>query len=279
MKVRIIADSTVDMAQELKERISLVPLNVHFGEEQYIDGVTIDNKAFYEKLARCDTLPTTSLASPGAFMDEYEKISKTDESAVVITVASKLSGTYQSAVLASADYDNIYVVDGGNVAIGTGILVELALKLADEGKSAEEIVNILEEEKKKVVLIALVDTLEYLKRGGRVSKTVAVAGDLLGVKPVVALVEGKIDLIGVARGSKKANKKLVDETEDIGGVDFSKPVLFGYTGLCDESVSKYVDYCKNIWEGKIDNATYVSVGSVIGTQVGPGAMAIAFFKN
>ena len=150
MKARIIVDSTSDLSPELKKRLYIVPLNVNFGEERYIDGVTIDNKTFYEKLEKCDALPTTSLASPAAFVDEYEKVAKAGESAVVITVASKLSGTYQSAVLASDGYENIYVVDGGNVAIASGILIELAIRLADEGKSAEEIAKIVEEEKKKI---------------------------------------------------------------------------------------------------------------------------------
>ena len=277
MKARIIVDSTSDLSPELKKRLYIVPLNVNFGEERYIDGVTIDNKTFYEKLEKCDALPTTSLASPAAFMDEYEKVAKAGESAVVITVASKLSGTYQSAVLASNGYENIYVVDGGNVAIASGILIELAIRLADEGKSAEEIAKIVEEEKKKIVLIALVDTLDNLKKSGRISKTIAMAGGVLNIKPILTLIDGVIKMVSAARGLKMGYKMLVKEAEKLGGIDFSKPVLFGYTGLSDTSVCNFKDYSKSVWNERIVNVSYLLVGSVIGTHTGPGAIAIAFF--
>ena len=171
MKTRIIVDSTADLVPEIKARVSTVPLTVHFGQEEYIDGVTIDNKTFYEKLIESDVLPTTSQATPDAFIKEFEKARQAGESAVVITLASKFSGTYQSAMIAAADYENIYVVDGTSAAMGTGILVELAFRLLDAGMTAEETAQALEEEKKKIVVVALVDTLEYLKRGGRISKT------------------------------------------------------------------------------------------------------------
>ena len=169
MKTRIIIDSTADMTPEIKSRVYTVPLTVHFGREEYIDGVTIDHKTFYEKLIESDVLPTTSQATPSAFAQEYERARQAGEAAVVITLASKFSGTYQSAVIAAADYENVYVVDGASAAMGTGILVELAFRLLDGGMSAKEIAETLETEKKKIVVVALVDTLEYLKRGGRIS--------------------------------------------------------------------------------------------------------------
>ena len=157
MKTRIIVDSTADLVPEIKARVSTVPLTVHFGQEEYIDGVTIDNKTFYEKLIESDVLPTTSQATPDAFMKEYEKARQAGESAVVITLASKFSGTYQSAMIAAADYENIYVVDGTSAAMGTGILVELAFRLLDAGMTAEETAQALEEEKKKIVVVALIE--------------------------------------------------------------------------------------------------------------------------
>ena len=129
MKTRIIVDSTADLVPEIKARVSTVPLTVHFGQEEYIDGVTIDNRTFYEKLIESDVLPTTSQATPDAFIKEFEKVRQAEEAAVVITLASKFSGTYQSAMIAAADYENIYVVDGTSAAMGTGILVELAFRL------------------------------------------------------------------------------------------------------------------------------------------------------
>lgn len=277
MKTRIIVDSTSDLMPEIKERVHVVPLTLRFGDEEFIDGVTIDHKTFYEKLVETDVFPSTSQAVPSAFEVEYDKAREAGESAVVITLASKLSGTYQSAVLAAEEYDNIYVVDSTSVAIGGGILVELALRYLDEGMSAEEIARHLEAEKKKIVVVALVDTLEYLKRGGRISKTVAFAGSVLNIKPVISLTDGVINILGKARGSKMGNNLLMQEIEKAGGVDFSKPVLLGYTGLSDALLQKYIADSKDVWEKGLTKVRYTTIGSTIGTHVGPGAVAVAFF--
>lgn len=279
MKTRIIVDSTADLMPEFKNRVHTVPLTVHFGEKEYIDGVTIDHKTFYEKLIESDVLPTTSQATPDAFIQEFDKAAEAGESAVVITLASQFSGTYQSAMIAAAEYDNIFVVDSESAAMGTGILVELAFRLLDEGKSAEQIAQILEEEKKKVVIVALVDTLEYLKRGGRVSKTVAFAGTVLNIKPVLSVIGGEINMLGKARGSKMGNNLLVQEIDKAGGIDFSKPVLLGYSGISDALLQKYIADSRYIWEGNLPQVRYTTVGSVIGTHAGPGAVVVAFFKN
>ena len=279
MKTRIIVDSTADLTPEYKERVSVVPLTVHFGDQEYIDGVTIDHKMFYEKLVESDVLPTTSQATPDSFMKEFDKVKEAGESAVVITLASNFSGTYQSAVIAAEDYDNIYIVDSTSCAMGSGILVELAFKLLDTGMSAEEIAKTLEEEKKKIIIVALVDTLEYLKKGGRVSKTVAFAGAVLNIKPVISVTDGEISMLGKARGSKMGNNLLVQEIEKSGGVDFTKPVLLGYSGISDALLLKYIEDSRHIWEGNLDEVRYTTVGSVIGTHVGPGAVVVAFFKK
>ena len=279
MKTRIIVDSTADLMPEYKSRVSVVPLTVHFGEEEYIDGVTIDHKTFYEKLIESDVLPTTSQATPDAFMKEFEKARESGEAAVVITLASKFSGTYQSATIAAAEYENVYVVDSVSAAMGSGILVELAFRLLDEGKSAEEIAKALEEEKKKIIIVALVDTLEYLKKGGRISKAVAFAGGVLNIKPVLSVIDGEINMLGKARGSKMGNNLLVQEIDKAGGIDFSKPVLLGYSGISDALLQKYIEDSRHLWEGNLDEVRYTTVGSVIGTHAGPGAVVVAFFKN
>ena len=279
MKTRIIVDSTSDLMPEARARVSVVPLTVHFGDEEFIDGVTIDHKTFYEKLVETDVHPTTSQATPASFMAEYEKAAQAGESAVVITLSSKLSGTYQSALIAAGDYENIYVVDSGSVAIGGGTLVELALRLLDQGLEAPEIAAQLEAEKEKVRIVALLDTLEYLKKGGRISKTVAFAGAVLNIKPVVSVTDGEIQMLGKARGSRMGNNLLVQEIEKAGGVDFSKPVLLGYTGLSDALLLKYIEDSRQLWEGGLEQVRYTSIGSVIGTHAGPGAIAVAFFKN
>ncbi len=279
MKTRIIVDSTVDLVPEIKERVHTVPLTVHFGREEYIDGVTIDHKAFYEKLIESDTLPSTSQATPDAFIKEIEKAKNSGEAAVIITLSSKFSGTYQSATIAAADYENVYVVDSSSATIGSGILVELALRLLDEGKSAEEIAKTLEREKEKIIIVALVDTLEYLKRGGRISKAVAFAGGMLNIKPVLSVIDGEINMLGKARGSKMGNNLLVQEISKSGGIDFSKPVLLGYSGISDALLLKYIEDSRHIWEENLEEVRYTTLGSVIGTHVGPGAVVVAFFKK
>ena len=279
MKTRIIVDSTADLMPEFKNRVHTVPLTVRFGEEEFIDGVNIDHKTFYEKLIESDVLPTTSQATPDAFIKEFEKAKQDGEAAVVITLASKFSGTYQSALIAADDYENIYIVDSTSAAMGSGILIELAFRLLDEGKSAEEIAKTLEEEKKKIVIVALVDTLEYLKKGGRISKTVAFAGGVLNIKPVLSVIGGEINMLGKARGSKMGNNLLIQEIDRSGGIDFSKPVLLGYSGISDALLQKYIEDSRHIWEGNLSEVRYTSVGSVIGTHAGPGAVVVAFFKN
>ena len=275
--MRIIVDSTSDLTPEIKKQVHIVPLTVHFGDEEFIDGVTIDHKQFYEKLIETDVHPSTSQASPAAFEAEYEKAKA--EGAVVITVSSKLSGTYQSAVIAAEEYENIYVVDSTNVTIGASILVELAVRLANQGLDAGEIARQLEEEKKKIVLVALVDTLEYLKKGGRISKSVAAFGTMLNIKPVLAVEDGEIQVLGKARGSKMGNNMLVQQIDKAGGIDFTKPVLLGYTGLSDAMLLKYINDSKYLWEGNLPEVRYTTIGSVIGTHAGPGAVAVAFFKK
>ena len=279
MKTKIIIDSTTDMMPEYKSRAVTVPLTVRFDEDEYEDGVTIDHKTFYEKLVESDVLPTTSQASPDAFIREYEKIKENGESAVVITLSSKFSGTYQSAVIAAEDYKDIHIVDSDTVTIGCGVLCERAIQLAEAGMDAGEIARVIEEEKKKVVIIALLDTLEYLKRGGRISKTVAFAGGILNIKPVISVIDGEIKILGKARGSRMGNNLLVQEIEKAGGADFERPVLLGYSGMSDALLLKYIEDSRHLWEDGLQDIRYTGIGSVIGTHAGPGAIAVAFFRK
>ena len=279
MSVRIIIDSTVDVSPELLARVEVVPLTVSFGAEEYIDGVTITHEEFYNKLIESDVLPTTSQATPAAFADVFERLAAAGDSAVVITLAHQLSGTCQSARIAAEDYDNIFVVDSGSVTLGAGILAEYALRCADEGMDAESIAAAVEAKKEDVCLIAMLDTLEYLKKGGRISATVAFAGGLLNLKPVVNIKDGVINMLGKARGSKQGNNLLVQEINKAGGIDFSMPILLGYTGLTDVLLKKYMTDSAALWENGVENLPYTSIGSVVGTHAGPGAIAAAFFRK
>ena len=280
MSVRIIIDSTVDLTPEIKNQLLIVPLTVHFGETEYVDGVTITHKEFYEKLIESDVLPTTSQATPFDFGNVFEEVVEAGDTAVVITVSSKLSGTYQSACIAASDYPNkIFVVDSLSVAIGAGILAELALKMAKEGLDAPTIAQKLNQEKENICLIAMVDTLEYLCRGGRLSKTAALVGGMLSIKPVIALNQGEIVVLGKARGSKQSNNLLIKEIQKAGGIDFDKPIMLGYTGLSDHILLKYIDDSAFLWEDRTSALRYAPMGSVIGTHAGPGAIGAAFFKK
>lgn len=280
MSVKIMVDSTADLKDELRSRFAVQPLTIHFGDEEYLDGVTLTHKEFYEKLIESDTLPTTSQVTPYAFTESFRREINEGNSVVVITISSKLSGTYQSAVIAAEDFPGqVFVVDSKSVAIGAGILAELALRLADSGMEAAAIARQLEEEKQKIHLIAMLDTLEYLKRGGRISKTVALAGSMLSIKPVISLDGGEIQVIGTARGSRKANNLLVKEIQNAGGVDFGKPLLLGYTGLSDVLLQKYIEDSAALWEGNAEQLPCTIVGSAVGTHAGPGAVAVAFFQG
>ena len=279
MRVRIIIDSTTDLAPELRGQVEIVPLTVSFGTEEYIDGVTITHEEFYSKLIESDVLPTTSQATPAAFAEVFEEVAAAGDSAVVITVASQLSGTCQSARIAAEDYDNIYVVDSGSVTLGAGILAEYALRCARSGMTAAEIAGLLEKKKEDICLIAMLDTLEYLKKGGRISAAVAFAGGLLNIKPVVNVKDGVINMLGKARGSKQGNNLLVQEIEKTGGIDFDLPILLGYSGLSDALLKKYISDSAPLWENGIDTLRYTSIGSVVGTHAGPGAIAAAFFHK
>lgn len=278
MSVQIIIDSTVDMAPGLENRVKIVPLTIHFGEKEYVSGVDIDSRRFYEMLVESDTLPTTSQPTPMAFQQVFEQAVNAGDTVVCVTIAAKLSGTFQSASIAASEFPGkVFVVDSETAAIGSGILAQYALELVDRGMNAEEIALNLMRKREHVRVLALVDTLEYLKKGGRISATVAFAGGLLGIKPVITVADGEVKMLGKARGSKQANNLLVEEIQKAGGVDFHKPLLLGYTGLSDALLQKYINDSAALWEGHRDNLPCTIVGSVVGTHAGPGAVAVAFF--
>ncbi|MBE6734133.1 MAG: DegV family protein [Ruminococcaceae bacterium] len=279
-KVRIIVDSAADVVESVREKVTMLPMTLRFGDKEYTDGVTINNKEFYSKLIESDELPTTSQIMPLAFEDAYREATEKGEDVVVITISSKLSGTYQSACIAKEEVGgNIYVVDSLSVAIGEGILTEYAVSLMEDGKSAKEIADALTEEREKIRVVALLNTLEYLKKGGRISKTVAFAGAMLSIKPVVNIVDGEVNLLGKARGSKQGNNLLVKEIENAGGVDFDKPLLLGYSGLEDSLLQKYIEDSASLWDGQADKLRVSTIGCIIGTHIGPGAVAVAFFRK
>ena len=273
--VKIVVDSTADLRPQIRERVDVVPLTVHFGEEEYVDGVDLSAAAFYKKLQTAKKLPTTSQAAPYAFAEVFEKAVDNGDDVVALVVSGALSGTCQSANIAAADYPGrVFVVDSRNIAIGLSILTEFALDLVDRGMSAAEIAAELEQVKHKVRLMAVVDTLEFLQRGGRVSKTVAIAGGMLSVKPIIALEDGVIKMTGKARGNKQANAQMDAMVLKV-GIDYDKPCMLGYTGTSDELLCKYRAQSE-VWTGDVFGNI---VSGVVGTHAGPGAVAVAFFSK
>lgn len=282
MSVQIVIDSACDLPKSSADSLGLhfLPMRTIFGDQEYLDGITLTGEGFYEKLIETDEVPKTSQVPPADFEAVFEKIVAAGDTALCITVSSGLSGTYQSAMIAAEKFgDKVIVVDSLNVTVGEQLLVLRAVRLRDEGWSAWEIAEILNHEKKRIRLIALLDTLEYLKKGGRISSTVAFAGALLSIKPVVALVDGEIKMLGKARGSKNGSNKLMELVQSSNGIDFDRPFMLAYSGLSDNLLLKYITDSHELYEGKTDHLPVCRIGSTIGTHAGPGAIGVAFFEK
>lgn len=281
MSIRIITDSASDMTPAEHPALRVLPLSVTFGTDVYMDGVDIDHQRFYEMLVERDELPKTGQVNPYAFSQTIAEAREAGDEVVIITVGAKLSGTNQSArtALAEAPGGDVFIVDSNNVTLGERVLVEYALRLVDEGRSAAQIAAAVEAVRDRVVVIGLLETLEYLVRGGRLSAAAGAVGTLLNVKPVVAVEDGLIVQLGKARGSKNGRNLLNQKVEKAGGIDFSMPLALGYTGLSDAVLKKYIEDSATLWAGHTEGELPVhTIGATIGTHVGPGAVAVAFFQ-
>ncbi len=281
MPVRIIVDSAADVQNISHPQLTVLPLSIAFGSDTYLDGETITHERFFEMLIESDELPSTGQINPYAFSCAIESAQAAGEDVVVLTLSGKLSGTHQSAVTAASQVEGeVHVVDTQTVCIGERILVRYALQLLDEGRSAGEIAAAIEEARERVVVLALLDTLEYLRRGGRIPSAVGVVGEMLSIKPVVAVEDGLVTMRGKARGSKNGRNLL---TQQIAAhpVDFSMPLCTAYSGLSSKMLDKYVADLAPHWEGKLtrEQLDTTSVGATIGTHVGPGAIAVAYFAQ
>jgi DegV family protein with EDD domain len=173
----------------------------------------------------------------------------------------------------------VFVVDSLSVSLGQRILLQQGLRLRDRGLSAAELAEALDEEKKKIRVMALVDTLEYLKKGGRIGAATALAGSLLSIKPVIALENGSVVMVGKARGSKQGNNLLRQLVEKCGGIDFDRPFCVAYSGLSDSMMNKYIIDSAELFRGHERDVQTATIGSAIGTHAGPGAVAVAFYQN
>lgn len=282
MSVKIVVDSACDLTKQRADALDLTFLSLKtiFGGEEYSDGITMSHREFYEKLIESGDMPSTSQIPPHDFEEVFAQIKKDGDTAVVITLSAKLSGTFQSAAIAREGYEDcVFLVDSETVSLGEQILVLLACRLRDEGRSAADIAQILEERKRDIRLIALLDTLEYLRRGGRISGAAAIAGNVLSIKPVIAVKEGEVAILGKARGSKNGNNMLIQEINKTNGIDFSLPFVLGYTGLDDSLLQKYITDSEALWKGQVSDLPITTIGSTIGTHAGPGAIGVAFFAR
>lgn len=277
MSVKIVVDSTVDLHLETREKVSLVPMTIRFGDQEFRDGITIDAKQFYDMLAESEELPTTSQPTPVDFEDVFRPLVEAGDEVVVITISSRLSGTYQSATIAASEFPGkVFVVDSRTAAVGSAVLTEYALRLVEQGLTGAEILEELMKQRNRVRLCAVVDTLEYLKKGGRLSSTVAFVGGMLNLKPLIEVEDGELKVLGTARGMKKAYSQLTQLCARHGGVDETMPVVLGYTGNNDQQLRDYMEYSRDLWHD-VDRVS--AIGATIGVHAGPGAFAAAFFSK
>ncbi|WP_166238091.1 DegV family protein [Paenibacillus turpanensis] len=276
-KIRIVTDSTADIPAEMRSRlqIEMVPLKVHFGKDTFLDSVTIQAEQFYEKLGQSQQLPTTSQPSPVDFLEVFKSLTADPEVHVIsIHLSSALSGTYQSAVLAKSlldDNANITIIDSRSASYGCGMLVVEAAEWADAGKSVDEIVNRVEELRNATGLYFLVDTLEYLQKGGRIGKAAALFGSLLNIKPILTVDnEGEISAVDKIRGQKKAMVRIIELLDQhFAGKSIDMTIAHSQSqGTAEEfgaMISNHFD---------VKKVQYTSLGPVIGTHVGPGTVAV-----
>ena len=283
--IRILIDSASDIEQEEAQKmgLSMIPMEIGFGAETFSDGVNLSHKQFFEKLIESDTLPKTSQISEYRWGEAFERMTKEGDQVIAITISSKLSGTFACAQKAAKRFaGQVFAVDSLNAAAGERILGEYALRLLQEGRDAEAIIEKLDEKKRKIQVLAVVDTLKYLRKGGRISGVAALAGEMLSVKPVVSVVGGEVKLVGKAIGSKRSNNLLMQLVEKCGGIDFSMPYALMYSGLSDEYLKKYLHDSARLWENHVDDPSKIPthlIGSTIGTHIGPNAVGVAFFAK
>lgn len=287
MAVRIITDSASDLAlaQAQELGVTLAPLKVVFSTEEYRDVFDLESEEFFEKLIESDDVPSTSAVAPGEWAELIAHAAQDGSEVLVLTLSSKLSATYQSALTAlellpAEQAARVSVFDTLSATVGQQLLVRVACQLRDEGLGAVQIVERLAELRGRVRVLALLDTLEYLKKGGRISSTVALAGKLLSIKPVITVEDGEVRLVGQARGSKNGRNLLVETVEAAGGVDENLPFRLVYSGLSSKTLMKYwQDNAQRFLSCWQDEPPISCIGPVIGTHIGPDALGVAFFAK
>ena len=279
--IRILTDSASDILPAEAEQlgVTVIPLNVTLEDGTVLrDGVDMTPSAYYEILAGCRKLPTTSQPSPELFENFFLEATAAGDEVIGIFLSHALSGTYQCAKLAAdmANVDNVLFVDSGHVCLSEALLVRLAVQLRDSGKTAGQIAAILEHAKEHLHLVAAIDDLKYLRKGGRLPAAVAVAGGMLGIKPLITIQDGKVAMAGKARGLPGAYVALFKKVEEMGGINPAFPALAGYT-VSPREVTPIQTYLRDNLQQ--EDLLIRQIGCVIGTHAGPGAFGIAFFDK
>lgn len=275
--IQIITDTASDitMAEAEELGVLLVKLRVSFPEAAYSQEQDDSFEQFYRLLEESRGLPTTSQPTPAEYLALFAAAKESKDSVVVIALSGNLSGTVQSAAIAKemCGYDDIYIIDSKQAIIGQRLLVEYAVRLREEGRSAAQITATITDAVDRVRLFGALDTLKYLRKGGRIPKSTEVVGSVLGIKPLVELKNGSIEMAGKARGHAGAVTGMVKLVQADAHFDDSVPVYFGYTHtrqLCTNfrkiATQKF----------HLTKTRQCPVGSIVGTHVGPGAFAIAY---
>lgn len=277
--VRIITDSTSDITQEEGALlgITVVPLSVHFGSQEFKDGIDLSKEDFFDKLSAAQSLPTTSQVPPGEFASLFSRFIDGGDEIVGIFISAELSGTFQSAEMARGlvDRSMIYVIDSRTATFGMALMVREAVRFRDEGKSAKEIAEIIRSLVKRIRLFAVVDTLKYLKMSGRISNATAFVGGLLGINPIITVTEGKVESIGKTRGRQAGLKLIYDQMlQDPPDTDYL--VSFGHSNALT-ALKETIEYFTGLFP--IKNYFEADIGITVGTHVGPGAAGIAYFTK
>ncbi len=276
--IRILVDSSSDYSlEELSSRnFSLIPLNIIMGEKSYHDCLDLTRRDVYEYMINSDDVPTTSQPSPQDFIHEFELAKEQGDELICILISSALSGTFQSAAIAKSivDYDGIYLIDSLTTTHAIRIMAEYANQLIQEGAGAADIVNKVEALRSRLRICAAVDTLEYLCKGGRVSKAAASVGELAGIKPIVSLTpEGTVGVIGKCLGKTKAINYILKYVQEHPiNTDFPFYTLFSYEA---ENCIRMEE--KLALQGYTPSLR-VELGATIGVHVGPGAFAVIYVE-
>lgn len=278
--LRILTDtaSDFDLEEAASLGITVLPMEITIGSQKFKDRYDLTPDRFYEMLIESSDMPHTSQINSYTFEQEFEKIRAAGDSAIVILMSSRLSGTYQNAVIAAREYNNIHVIDSRNGSIGEQLLVRYAVMLRNRNREMDDIIHRLEVRRNQIRVLALLDTLEYVKKGGRLGTAAAAFGTLLSIKPVLTVENGKIKILGKARGSRNGNNFLNKEIVAT-GIESRLPVAVAYSGLDHTKLDHYIEDSRPIWEGVIDSLPVSQLGSTIGTHAGPGTIVVAYFMK